>query len=187
MVPTLSLWLPVLLSAVIVFAASAIIHMVLRYHRNDFVRLPGEANVMEAMRKEEVKPGDYFFPHLDSPKEMSSPEAIQKFEQGPVGVLTVMQSGPPAMGKSLIQWFVYCLAIGVLVAYLTGRTVGPGAEYLRVFRVASVVAFIAYAGAHPFQSIWNKRRWSTTLRHVADGLVYGLLTGGAFAGFWPEG
>jgi hypothetical protein len=141
---------------------------------------------MEAVGKEGVSPGDYFFPYPESPKEMSSPEMVKKFERGPVGFLTVTPSGPPAMGQSLIQWFVYCVAVGFLVAYLTGRTVGPGAEYVRVFRVASLVAFLAYAGAQPIQSIWSKRRWSTTFRHVVDGLVYGLLTGGAFAGFWPE-
>src|SRR6266508_4292959 len=51
MVPVMSLWLPILLSAVIVFVASSVIHMVLPYHRGDFKKLPDEDSVMDAFRK----------------------------------------------------------------------------------------------------------------------------------------
>ena len=50
MVPLTSLWLPILLSAVVVFAASSIIHMVLPYHRNDFKKLPDEEGFLAALR-----------------------------------------------------------------------------------------------------------------------------------------
>ena len=40
MVPLTSLWLPILLSAVVVFVASNVIHMVLGYHRSDYDQLP---------------------------------------------------------------------------------------------------------------------------------------------------
>ena len=43
MVSIFSLWLPILLSGVMVFILSSIIHMVLGYHRNDFKGLPDEA------------------------------------------------------------------------------------------------------------------------------------------------
>ena len=59
-------------------------------------------------------------------------------------------------------------------------------EYLKIFRVSGAVAFIGYVGAQPIQSIWGKRKWATTLRYVLDGLIYSLLTAGAFAGFWPD-
>ncbi len=36
MVPLSALWLPILLSAVIVFVASSILHMLLPYHRSDY-------------------------------------------------------------------------------------------------------------------------------------------------------
>ena len=51
MVPLMSLWLPILLSAVFVFVMSSIIHMVLGYHRADYRKLPAEDEFMEAMRK----------------------------------------------------------------------------------------------------------------------------------------
>ena len=40
MVPLAALWLPILLSAVIVFVVSSLIHMVLPWHENDYVRVP---------------------------------------------------------------------------------------------------------------------------------------------------
>jgi len=39
MVPMLSLWLPILLSAFVVFVVSSIIHTVLGYHASDFEKL----------------------------------------------------------------------------------------------------------------------------------------------------
>jgi hypothetical protein len=186
MVSLVALWFPVLLSAVLIFAASWVIHMLLKYHNEDFSPLPGESNVLEALRNEGVGPGDYAFPCPASLKEMQSSEMVKKYEQGPVGFLTVAPNGPPAMGANLFQWFVYAVVIGILVAYVASRTVAPGAEYLQVFRVAGAVAFIGYAGAHPVASIWGKRRWSTTVKHILDSLVYALLTAGAFGGFWPE-
>ncbi len=117
---------------------------------------------------------------------MSSPEIVAKMKEGPVGFLTVLPSGEPAMGKNLAQWFVYSVVIGVLVAYLTGRTLGPGTHYLQVFRVAGTVAFLAYAGATPIASIWFGRKWSTTLKTAVDGLAYALLTAGTFGWLWPQ-
>jgi hypothetical protein len=46
MVPLAALWLPILLSAVIVFVASSIMHMVLPYHRNDYSELPDEDKIL---------------------------------------------------------------------------------------------------------------------------------------------
>ena len=48
MVFVVSLWVPILLSAVIVLVASSIIHMVLPYHRTDFDKVPIEDALMDA-------------------------------------------------------------------------------------------------------------------------------------------
>jgi len=42
--------LPILLSAVIVFVASSILHMVLPYHKSDYRKLPEEDRVLDALR-----------------------------------------------------------------------------------------------------------------------------------------
>lgn len=152
MVTVMSLWLPILLSAVAVFLASFVLHMVLTYHRSDVRPLPAEGRVQDAVRGTPV--GSYFFPHAAGPKELSNPAMIEKFKAGPVGILTVLPSGPPSMTKNLAQWFVFSMVVGLFVAYVTGRTVMPGAEYLSVFRIAGTVAFLGYAGAEATNSIW---------------------------------
>ncbi len=186
MITIVSLWLPILLSAVLVFAASTVIHMVLRYHRNDFSALPDEATLAEAFRKAKVGPGNYVIPRCESMAEMREPAVLEKYEKGPVGFVTLLPTGPPSMGKSLGLWFAFSLAAGVVVAYVASRTLTPGTDYLQVFRVSGTVAFLAYAGAEPIGSIWKGVRWGTTLRHMLDGLIYGLVTAGAFGWLWPR-
>jgi len=185
MVSIPELWLPILVSAVVVFVASAVLHMVLRYHRSDYGALPDEERILASMREAEVSPGYYAFPHTTDPAAMKDPDVIARYERGPVGLMSVIRSGPPAMGGYLTKWFVYIVVVSILVAYLTGRTTASGAEYLAVFRVAGTAAFLAYAGAAPADSIWRGIPWSVTTKNVFDGLVYGLLVGGSFAGFWP--
>ena len=105
MIPLTALWLPILVSAVIVFFASAIMHMVLFYHKSDYRKLPDEDRVTDAVRSAGVTRGPaYFFPYFSS-KEMKSAPAVEKMKRGPVGLLTVLPSGSPAMGKNLAQWF----------------------------------------------------------------------------------
>ncbi len=186
MVSIPDLWLPIVLSAVIVFVASAIIHMVLKYHQSDYRALPDEERVLAAMREAGVEPGYYSFPHTD-PSRMKDPEVVARFERGPVGLATVVPDGPPSMGKTLAQWFGFGIVVALFVAYLTGRTMAPGAEYLAVFRVAGTTAFLAYGLGHAVDSIWGGIPWRITVKNVFDGLVYGLLVGGTFAGFWPGG
>lgn len=187
MVALTSLWLPILLSAVFVFVASSILHMVLSaWHRGDYAKLPGEDGVLAAMRKEGVAPGDYFFPHACGMAELKNEETAKKFQQGPVGFLTVQPSGLPAMGKALGQWFAYTVVVAFLTAYVTGRTLGASAEYLHVFRVSGTVAFLAFSGAAPMASIWRGQKWSTTVKHVIDGWIYSLLVAGTFSWLWPN-
>src|ERR1700740_2851670 len=143
MVPLATLWLPILLSAIIVFVASSIIHMVLKYHQSDYRQLPDEEKILAALRPAGLKPGLYHFPFCTH-KDMKSPAMQEKYRQGPVGFITVFPSAPPAMAKFLGLWFAYCLLVGFFVAYLTGHTVAPGAHYLAVFRVVGTAAFLAY-------------------------------------------
>ena len=61
----------------------------------------------------------------------------------PVGFLTVVPSGPPGMGKNLIQWFLYSVLISLVVAYVALLGLFRGATYATVFRVTGTVAFPA--------------------------------------------
>lgn len=185
MVSLTALWLPILLSAIIVFVASSLMHMLLPYHHSDYKQLPDEDKVLAALRAVSLSRGLYVFP-FTTHKEMKSPAMVEKYNQGPVGRLTVSPNGPPAMPKFLGLWFGYCLIIGLFVAYLTGRTVAPGTPYLAVFRVAGTAAFLAYGLGSLSNAIWKGQTWSMTLKEVIDGLIYGLLTAGTFGWLWPR-
>jgi hypothetical protein len=180
------LWLPILLSAVFVFVASSVLHMALPIHKGDYRKLPGEDAVLAELRKQGVSPGDYMLPCAGSMKDMGSPEMIEKFKRGPVGILTVMPSGPPNIGKNLLQWFLYCLLVGVFVAYVARLGLGAGAAYLLVFRTTGAVAVLGYAAVHIVNSIWKGQRWGVTTKFLFDGVVYGLLTAGTFGWLWPD-
>lgn len=186
MVSLSSLWLPILLSAVAVFFVSFLLHMVLRYHVSDFAKLPGEEAIGDAIRAQNVPPGDYMMPHGGGPEAMKDPAFIAKMERGPIAVMTIMPSRKPSMGPELAAWFVFTLVVSLIAGYIASRAVGPGADYLEVFRFAGTTAFVAYAGAQWSEAIWYKRKLSTTIKNTFDGLVYGLVTAGVFGWLWPN-
>lgn len=181
----MSLWIPILLSAVFVFIVSSVIHMFLPYHRNDFVKVPAEDDVMEALGKVTIPPGDYVIPHAGSMEVMRSPEFIEKAKKGPSAFMTVVKGDPTSMGGSLALWFVYSVVISFFAAYITGRALGPGEHYLAVFRFVGAAAFAGYSLALLQNSIWYKRKWSSTFKSMFDGLIYALVTAGTFGWLWP--
>jgi hypothetical protein len=185
MVSIVSLWLPILLSAAAVFILSSIIHMVLKYHNNDFKALPSEEPVMDDLRKHNIPTGQYYFPRAKDMKEMGSPEYIEKTKKGPVAFITVLENEPPTINKQLVQWFIYCIVVGIIVAYVTGRALSAGAHYLEVFRFAGVTAFVGYGLALIQESIWYKRGWTPTIKHLFDSLIFSLFTAGIFGWLWP--
>ena len=181
-----ALWLPILLSSVIVFVASSVIHMALPWHKSDYPQMPNEDKVLEALRPFNIPPGDYMIPRAPDMAAMRSPEFIDKLKKGPVLVATVFPNGPGSMGRNLALWFVFSVAVGTFAAYVAGRALPVGANYLSVFRFIGVMAFVGYSMAQMHESIWWGRRWSWTIRNMLDGLLYGLLTGGTFGWLWPR-
>jgi len=145
MTDLLSLWQPILVSTVIVFLASWIIHMMPLWHKNDFPAMPQEDAVMNAMRPFNIPPGDYMVPRCKSNADMNSPEFMEKMKRGPVVFMTVMPNGPIQMGKTLIMWFIYCAVVGLFAGYVASRAHGPGADYLKVFQLVGATAFAGYA------------------------------------------
>jgi len=182
-VSLMSLWLPMVLSAVVVFIASSLIWMVLKYHDTEWKKLPDEEGARAALRG--ASTGQYGVPHAASAADRNSPEWQEKYREGPVAMLYVMPHGSLAMGKQLSQWFVYCLLASFLVAYVTSVALTAGAEYLSVFRISGTVAVLTYAGAAPMRAIWFGNTWSSAIKDTLDGLIYGLLTAGVFGWLWP--
>ena len=186
MTPLSVLWLPIVLSAVIVFVVSSIIHMALPWHKNDYPKMPKEDEFRRAVGPLGIPPGDYMVPRPESTQDMRSPAFLEKLKEGPVVLLTVMPNGPARMGKSLVQWFVYLLVVGLFAAYIAGRALGPGTAYLPVFRFVGAAAFLGYALALWQMSIWYRRSWWLTTKATIDGLIYALLTAGVFGRLWPR-
>ena len=181
-----ALWLPMLISAVLVFIASSVIHMASPWHKNDYPMLASQDKVMDALRPLSIPPGDYFVPRPSSRQEMNTPAFAEKMKKGPVVVFTVIPNGPMSMRRNLGLWFAYCAVVGVFAAYVAGRALPVGAEYLQVFQFAGVTAFVGYSLALWQMSIWYRRAWSITIKSTVDGLVYALLTAGTFGWLWPR-
>jgi hypothetical protein len=181
-----ALWLPVLLSAVLVFVTSFLIHMVLRYHSSDYTPLPNEEAVRQAIRSGSPTPAQYIIPYCANPKEMEAPAMRQKFIEGPVAVLNLRRPGPPGMGQSLVQWFGFTLVVSFFVAYVAIHALKAGTDYLHVFQIVGSVAFLAYGAAQFPAAIWMGKPWRVAWKEGFDGLLYGLVTAGTFGWLWPR-
>lgn len=125
-------------------------------------------------------------PRPSSRQEMRSPEFTEKMKKGPVLMMTVWPGGSTPMGSTFVMWFLYAAVVGLFSAYVSGRALQPGAEYLQVFRFAGVAAFLGYVVALWQMSIWYRRSWMTTFKLTVDGLIYSLLTAGTFGWLWPH-
>ena len=186
MTDLMALWLPILVSAVIVFAVSSVIHMFTPWHAGDYPKIPNEDRVMDALRPLNIPPGDYMFPRPSSMKDMSSPEFVREADQGPGDDC----HGSPERTRrdGAENW---CSGLS-----------SPCREFLRRVRrqpcprsrrrlpphfpVRGSTAFAAYAfGLWPL-SIWYRRSLGTTIRSTVDGLIYALLTAGTFGWLWPR-
>ncbi len=174
----LSLWLPIVVSAVAVWFVSAIVWMVMPWHKKDFAPVANEEGARAALKG--LAPGNYMLPFCTGPKELEDPEMRKKFEEGPQAFITVAPNGVPVMGGKLVKSFLMYILVGVLCAYLLTRTNTVPGDYLQIFRVAGTVAFIGYGVAYLQESIWFQRPWSLTAKSFLDALIYALVTGGIF-------
>lgn len=185
MVPLTALWLPVLLSGIVVFAVSAMIWMVMPHHKQDFAAADDEEALMDAVRSSVPGPGMYTFPR--APRSETSGEAYrERLAAGPVGILRVRDPETvidmrPAMAKSVLLHLV----IAVFVAWLASSTLKVGASYPSVFQVAGTAAFMAHGFIGFQESIWFGLPGRVAFKHALDGLVYALLTAGIFGWLWP--
>ena len=181
-----ALWMPILLSAVGVFLVSSVVHMVLPFHRTDYTGLEKETEILDALRGHGLPPGEYMFPHADSMQEAQTPEMIEKFNQGPVGIMTVWPNGMMNMGKALGLWFGLTVVLSFVAGYCASMAFGTDASGMDVFRMTFVVAFVAYGTNSAHNSIWKGQRWSVAGKFLFDGLLYATTTGALFAWLWPS-
>ncbi len=183
-IPIMDFWLPIVLATVLCFFAGSVLHMMLPLHKHDWRPMPDEDGVIAAMRKAGLTAGNYMFPAID-PQQMKDPAVQQKLIDGPSGVMTVRPNGPIEMGPYLAKQFVYHLVTSFLVAYVASAALTPGVSYGKAFQVTGATACLAYImGIFP-EAIWYRQPGAYVRGKVIDGLAWGLLTAGSFAGFWP--
>ena len=185
MISVTALLLPTLLSAVLVFIVSSIVHMMTPWHAGDFSKLPNEEGVLAALRPFNLAPGSYVAPRPASMKDMGSPEFKAKVKLGPSVMMNVM-SGQSGMGQQLVLWFLYSAVIALFAGFITLKSLQAGADYIVVFKFVATIAFGAYTMGLWQMSIWYRRPWVVTLKSTIDGALYACLTAGAFGWLWPR-
>ena len=182
-----SLWLPILLCAVVVFVLSSLIHMVIKWHASDYRGLSNEDAVRDAIRAGNPPPGQYVVPWCKDMKEMGSEAMVRKYNEGPVGVFTLSPNGPVKMGKSLGLWFVLNIVVAVAAVYLAGRVFGLDPSHARgAGKLAGAATFLAYGFGSISDSVWMGRPWSITFKFLVDSALYGIGSGLVVWWLWPK-
>jgi hypothetical protein len=185
MVTLAQLWMPILISTVLVFVASALFNMVLKFwHTPDYSGFANEDEVRAAIGKCGTGPAMFLVPYC-KPEDMKKPEMQKKYAEGPVAFVMLRASGPMSMGGSLGTWFVFCLLVSIFAGYLAGATLAPGTAGAQVFRVVAVAALLGHAfGAIP-NGIWWAHPWKSVVKYFIDGTIYALIVAAIFACCWP--
>jgi hypothetical protein len=183
MVPLTELWLPILVSAVVLQIVSAIIHTALPFwHTPDYRSVDDDRPFLEAMRK--LKSDFYVVPRIN-PK--PTPEQRAEWESGPTAIMYVRNPAKFSFGMTLLKYFLYCLVSAIFVAYIAGQTLAAGTHYLRVFQIAGATGTIFWAfGNNVSDAIWYGKPWRMTIKYAIDGVIYGLMMGGVFGWLWPR-
>ena len=184
-----ALWLPIVLSTVLVFIGSSLIWTVLKWHDGDWTKVGPGTDLQEALRKAGITTGQYMVPQMemDTKDKAAAKKAWEeRYAKGPVGVIHAGRPGKMSMGKMLGQMVVFFLVVSFFVAYIASHALAHGASYLRVFQVVGATSFLAYGASQFVDSIWFYRSWRTTWLSVIDALIYCGLTAGTFGWLWPR-
>lgn len=183
----LALWLPILLSAVVVFVISSLVHMVFKYHASDYGTVANEDAIRAAVNASQPAPGRYVIPHCKDMKDMAGPEMTKKYQEGPVMHFTILPKGVPNMGKYLGQWFLWSLVIAAVAGYLAWRACGlDPAHAARAAKWAGALTFIAHGFGTVTESIWVGRPWSSSAKYLLDAALYAAGTWAVFLWLWPK-
>lgn len=181
----LHLWLPILLSAVVVFVLSSLVHMVLGWHAADYRSFSNEDAIREAIRAGNPLPGRYVMPHCKDMKDMASEAMKKKYAEGPIGHLTILPNGQPNMGKYLGMWFLFCLLISAVAACLAARLIPLDHVFARgAAKFAFAVSFVGYGFGSIHESIWSGRPWIATFKYLVDAALYAAGTAAIFWWLW---
>ena len=180
------LWLAILVTGILCWLASSLIHMLLKYHNADYSQLANEAEVSAALGAKRPHPALYNLPYCIDMKEMGEESMQKKYADGPVAMISVLPNGMPPMGKLLGLQLLFFIVSSALIAYLATLVAPAGSEYMTVFRFVFIVSFLAYGWAQVPNSIWMGQPWSNCFRYFLDALIYAGVSAGCLAWLWPN-
>ncbi len=181
----LSLWLPILLSAVVVFIISSLVHMVIKWHASDYGFFANEDAIRDAIRTANPAPGRYVIPQCKEMKDMATPEMQKKYLEGPVGHVTILPNGVPNLGKYLGTWFLWSLVIAAVAAFLASRLIPLDHAFARsAAKLVGAITFIAHGFGTVTESIWTGRPWSQSVKYLLDAALYAIGSGLVFLWLW---
>ncbi len=179
------LWLPILLSAVVVFVVSSLIHMFIKWHHNDYGTFSNEDAVRDAIRAGNPAPGRYVIPQCKQMKDMASEAMKKKYQEGPVGHITLLPNGQPNMGRYLGMWFILCLVVSAVAAYVAAHVVPHDHTFSsRAAKLVGAISFVAYGFGTLQESIWVGRPWSQSVKYLIDAALYAAGTAAVFCWQW---
>jgi hypothetical protein len=182
----IALWLPILLSAVVVFILSSLVHMVFKWHAPEYRGFSNEDAVRDAIRAGNPTPGQYVLPYCKDMKELSSEPVMAKYKEGPVGFVVLMQSGPPSMGKSFVTWFLMSIAVAATGAFIATQLFGLDPERARAAaKLIGAVTFLSYGMGTISESIWMGRPWTSSAKYLLDAALYAVGSASVFFWLWP--
>ena len=179
------LWLPILVTAVLIFIASSLIHMVFKWHNSDYGKLANEDDVRAAIRAGSPPPGQYVLPHCTDMKDMQGEAMQKKFVEGPNAFVTIRKNGLPTMGTALSLWFVYCIVIAAVAGAIALHVYGPNANALRAGHLVGLVSFLAFTGGSIQMGIWMGKPWGSVAKDALDGFIYATVGALTFMWLWP--
>lgn len=179
-----ALWMPIVLSAVAVWMASAAAWMFIGHHKKDFIGLPNEDAFIDAVRSMGIPPGNYGFPYAEGRSCNNNPEFMAKWERGPAGMVNVWPK--VSMGRNMVLTFINYLVVSTIIAYLGHGLLPEGTEFMPVFRTLGTAGILAYGFAFIPGMVWFNAYPRAIVMSIIDGIVYGLITGAIFAALWPK-
>jgi hypothetical protein len=175
------LWLPILVSGVVLFFLSAAAWMLLPHHKPEWKGLPNEDALTKTLRETDIPAGQYMFPYCERHADSKSEEMKRRMQTGPHGTLYVWP-GAPNMGINMACTVAFFIIANFVIAYLATMALDRGDSFMEVLRFVGTAAILTYASAPILNGIWFRRKM---LADIIDGIVFGLVTGLLFAAMWP--
>jgi hypothetical protein len=182
------LWLPILVSGVGVWFASAIAWMAIGHHKKDRDPIANEQEFMDTITRMNIRPGNYGFPDFCQHDKLPRKERMEAlkvlYDKHPQGLLRVW--APMNMGTNMLLTFLFYLVTSTVIAYLGWAALPAGAAFSKVFQVLGTAGILAYCFASFPGDLWFQKKRRAMLMDLVDGVIFGLITGAIFAWLWPK-